>query len=416
MRLVLRAARLIDGTGAPPRPEAAVLVAGDTIRGLHFGPTLPPAWQEGARLLDYPGCTLLPGLIDAHVHLVWGGTADPVGDLQRENNAHLLLRAADNARLALFSGVTTVRDCGGRDDTTFVVRDALQRGLIPGPRLRVCGRPLTRPGGHCFFFHGEAEGVEGVRRAVAQLVAEGADFIKVMATGGAMTPTTNPGEASYSLEELQAIVEAAAAAGRTVAAHCHALAGIERAVTAGCQTIEHASFLTPDRRVQFEPRLAARLVERGTYLVPTLAAGYHRARALQRRPTRTPEETRLLEMRARRLELFHRLYQMGARLVYGSDSGVTLTPFGEPLVGLRLLEQLGMPPLAVLHAATGLAAAALDIADTVGTLAVGKKADLLVVAGDPSRDLGALQQLRLVMLGGQVVVPHRPVHWQEPEG
>lgn len=413
MRLILRGQQLIDGTGAPPLPAPLLLIEDDQITALHSGHAVPTAWGQVDRVLDYRQCTLLPGLIDAHVHLIWGGTADPVADLSRESNAHLLLRAADNARLSLFAGVTTVRDCGGRDDTTFIIRDAIAHGLIPGPRVRACGRPVTPVGGHCHFLHGEADGLDGVRDTIARLADEGADFIKIMATGGGMTTGTNPGEASYSAVEVHAAVEAAAARGLTVGAHCHGLAGMRHAVEAGCRTIEHASFMTPTRQIAYDPSLGERLVERGVYLVPTLTAGYHIARRQQRQASRTPAEEQGLQERADRMAIFARLYQMGARIVYGTDNGVNLTPFGEPVLGLHLMQQLGMTPLQAIHSATGLAAEALDVAETLGTLQVGKKADILAVRGDPSQNLDALVYLEMVMLGGQPRVQTAPSQWQE---
>lgn len=413
MRLILRGKQLIDGTGAAPLPAPLVLIEDTHIAALHSGPTCPEAWGSVDRILDYSACTLLPGLIDAHVHLIWSGTADPVADLSRDSNAHLLLRAAENARLALFAGVTTVRDCGGRDGTTFFIREAIERGLIPGPRVRACGRPVTQTGGHCHFLHGEADGLSGVRETIARLADEGADFIKVMATGGGMTPGTNPGAASYSAAEMRTAVEAAAARGLTVGAHCHGLTGMQHAVEAGCRTIEHASFMTPSRQTVYDPRLGERLVERGVYLVPTLTAGYHIAQRQQRQASRTPAEAQGLQERAYRMAMFTTLYRLGARIVYGTDNGVNLTPFGEPVLGLQLMQQLGMTPLQAIHSATGLAAEALDVADSLGTLQVGKYADILAVRGDPSQDLTALAHLDMVMLGGQPRSQTAPIHWQE---
>lgn len=413
MRFLLRGKQLIDGTGAAVLPAPLLLIDNTQICAVHSGHETPRAWGHVDRLLDYSHCTLLPGLIDAHVHLIWGGTADPVADLAHESNDLLLLRAADNARLSLFAGVTTVRDCGGRAGTTFVIREAIARGLIPGPRVRACGRPLTPPGGHCHFFHGEADGLTGIRDTIARLADEGADFIKIMATGGGMTATTNPGVASYTANEVRAAVEAAAARGLTVGAHCHGVAGMWHAVEAGCRTIEHASFMTPERAIVYDPRLGERLVERGTYIVPTLPAGYHPAARLRRQATRTHDEDQGLRARERREAIMATLYRMGARLVYGTDNGVNLTPFGEPVLGLQLMEQLGMTPLQALHSATGLAAEALDVADTLGTLQAGKQADILAVAGDPSQDLRALTHLEMVMLGGRPLVSSAPIHWQD---
>lgn len=413
MRLVLRGKQLMDGTGAAPLASPLVLVDGDRIAAIGQGSDIPAHWGPIDQELDYRTCTLVPGLIDAHVHLVWGGTADPVADLAQESNEQLLLRAADNARLSLFAGVTTVRDCGGRDHTTYVVRDAIARGLIPGPRVRACGRPVTPVGGHCHFFHGETHGSDGVRETVKRLIDEGADFIKIMATGGGMTKTTNPGLPSYDLADVRTAVETAAQAGLTVGAHCHGTGGMWHAVEAGCRTIEHASFMTPERHIQYDAQLGERLLECGTYLVPTLTAGEHLAERVRRQAVRTPEDEESLVTRAQRFAIFAKLHQMGARLVYGTDNGVNCTPFGDPVLGLRLMERLGMTPLEALHTATGLAAEALDMAETLGTLAVGKMADILVVQGDPTHDLGALEHLEMIMLGGRLVPRLQPMHWSE---
>jgi imidazolonepropionase-like amidohydrolase len=230
----IRVGRLWDGTGSPIIEDAAVLLEGERIAAAGPADRVPrPALAES---LEFPEHTLVPGLVDCHSHLNLPGDGTTIEGAAAEGDDLLLLRSAENARVTLESGVTTLRDNGARHRTTFSVKEAIRRKIITGPRLSISGRPVTMTGGHCWPFGGEADGVAGVRLAVRQLVKEGADWIKVMTTGGG-TRNTYPYQASYTVEELRAAIDEAHAAGRLAAAHASSTAGIVNALDVGFDMI-----------------------------------------------------------------------------------------------------------------------------------------------------------------------------------
>ncbi len=232
------APRLIDGRGGPPLQRAALLLEGSTIRAVGTEEELRP--PDGATLetLVYPNATILPGLIDTHTHLNGFGDGRLGDDLAESPDELLLLQAARNARVHLETGVTTLRDCGSKQRTAFQLRRAIAMGIAPGPRLHLCGRPVTITGGHMWYFGQEADGADGVRQAVRQLVKEGADFVKIVATGGS-TRTSDPARPAYNPDELRALVDEAHKFGKPTAAHCSSTQGVIDAVEAGVDTIIH---------------------------------------------------------------------------------------------------------------------------------------------------------------------------------
>jgi imidazolonepropionase-like amidohydrolase len=387
---VIRAGRLIDGTGGPVQRDRAVYVEDSKIIGIGPLSEIP----ADADVMDRSGSTVLPGLIDCHVHLVFSHTAYPLGDLMVEDDQQLLLRGVAAARQALGAGITTVRDLGGRGGVTFHLRDAIASGLIAGPRILAAGSPITITGGHCHFLGLEADGEAEVRAAARRELKSGANCLKIMATGGRMTPGTNIGRAQYTVNEIRAAVDEAQRAGVTVAAHALGTAGIRTATEAGVNTIEHCNWLTPDGAVEFDAAVASRMLEHGTAIVPTLI----------------PLTRTAATLREQILSSMRRARELGVPLVAGTDAGVSLTPFDSLFGELEIYaSDVGMTPLQAIHAATGAASLALGIADTVGTLGAGKDADLIVVDGDPSERIADLRAVRMVMRGGRIVAENRVV-------
>jgi imidazolonepropionase-like amidohydrolase len=382
---VIRAGRLIDGTGSPPRLDQAVYVEDSRIAGVGPATEIP----TDADVVDLSGSTVLPGLIDCHVHLVFSHSEYPLGDLLAEDDQQLLLRGVAAARQALGAGITTVRDLGGRGGVTFRVRDAVASGLIPGPRIMAAGSPITTTRGHCYFLGLEADGQAAVRAAARRELDSGANCLKIMATGGRMTPGTDIGRAQYTADEIRVAVEEACRAGVTVAAHALGTAGIRNATQAGVNTIEHCNWLTPDGRVDLDEAIAARMAERGTAVVPTLVPLARTAAALREQIVRS----------------VRRIRELGVRVVAGTDAGVSLTPFDSLPRELDILvSEVGLSPLEAIQAATGDAAQALGIADTVGTLQPGRAADFIAVDGDPSMRIADVRAVRRVIKGGRSVV------------
>jgi imidazolonepropionase-like amidohydrolase len=312
------------------------------------------------------------------------------------------------ARRALDAGITTVRDVGCARSTVFDARRALQLGHGLGARIVAGAQPITITGGHTWYFGGEADGVDGVRRKVREMAKLGADFIKVMATGGG-TVNTMSWLPSFSREELAALADEAHRQGRTITAHCLCAEATDWVVEAGFDGIEHAGFLVDRSGGQvFVPATAERVAKAGVICTSTLAVGGFMLRALQAIERRAPEEEaalqRWLRMFDENLANFRRMREAGVTWVAGTDAGWRYTTIEGMPLELELMRQGGMPALEAITAGTGLAARVLGIADTVGVLRPGMVADVIAVAGNPLDDLSLLGDVRLVMQGGAIRV------------
>ncbi|MBM4409092.1 MAG: amidohydrolase family protein [Chloroflexi bacterium] len=374
----IAADRLVDGTGAPAREGIEVVVRDGRIAALE-----PARADSGAR--RYPGATLLPGLVDAHVHLSLPGDGRTYEQMALDTDARMVEHGLRNAALHLAAGVTTVRDNGARNRLGFAIRDLIAAGA-PGPRVLASGRPVTQRGGHFWWCGAEADTEGECREAVDRLVAEGADHIKLMASGGG-TAGTDPGAASYSVAALATIIGRARDHGRRTTAHCRAAGAVERALDADVDCIEHVEFLTSDGSARRDPALVRRLTASDTWLSPTLQA------------FAGPDL-------ARRLDDVRAFLDAGMeeRILFGTDAGPFDVPFGQAAFGVQLLAQAGMTPLQAIAAATSRPALALGVEADAGTIAPGRRADLLIVEGDPSRDLDTLERVVAVYQGGRLVI------------
>ena len=388
--LVLSGARLIDGTGAEPVRGRSVVVE----RGLITAVVDDARAPRGVGI-DLAGHTILPGLINCHVHLCFGAEADPVRPMREEPVGLTAIKALVRARQTAEAGVTTVRDLGGRDYVEIAVRRAIQDGLTAGPRILAAGRPVCMTGGHGHWLAREADGADDARKAVREQLKAGADVIKIIATGGVMTPGVEPGSPQLTLEEMRAAVEEARKAGRRTAAHAMAASGISDAIAAGITSIEHGIYLTEE--------LVARMRRDGTYLVPTLnapaaiAAG-GLAAGIPDYMVRKSEA--VVPPHVASFQLAHRA---GVHIAAGADSGTPLNYHGSLLPELELMVKHGMTPLQAIRAATTSAADCLGLSGVTGRIAAGYAADLIAVAGDPAERIQALGELRLVLAGGRII-------------
>ena len=393
MDTLIKAAALLDGTGAPPQRPGALLVREGRIVALGAD-ALAQAAPE-ALVHDLTPYTLLPGLIDCHVHLIWSGEPGALWSANAESDEWLLLRATANAQAALRAGITTVRDCGGRGTVIINLARAIKAGLLAGPRILSSGVPITTTGGHCYYLGLEAEGVDAVRRAVRQMHRAGADFIKVMVTGGGGTPGSNVRAAQFRLEELRAMADDAHRLGKRIAGHVHGTEGIALATEAGFDSLEHCSWLAREGTGRdYDQRVAEKIVRQGIYVCRTIA-GFERWKLEEMGPEHKAWED---------YRVFRNLVHAGARIAAGTDAGIDQTDFQGLCYTLETMVGLGeMTNSQALDSATRVAAGCLGLEAEIGTLEAGKRADCLAVVGNPLEDLRALRQVKAVLRDGRVL-------------
>ena len=390
--MMLRGATLIDGSGAPALRDRAVIVDERRIAAI-----VPDRGPHDEVVLDLGGLTLLPGLINCHVHLCLSGEADPSRTLTDETYAATVVSAVVRARRTVEAGVTTVRDLGGREYAELAVRDAVRAGVIPGPRVLCAGRAVCITGGHGWRLLGrQADGADDLRRAVREQLRAGADVIKLVATGGVMTPGVDPRAAQLTLDELRAGVDEAHRARRRAAAHAMAEEGIAWCLDAGIDTIEHGVFLTE--------ALATRMATQGTALVPTLVAPHAIVEGGLAAGIPEFAVKKSLALRERHLEAFRLALRAGVAIAAGTDAGTPLNLHGSIVPELALMVGAGMDPLHALRSATSAAARVLGIETETGSVAPGLAADLIAVEGDPASDVKALDAVRLVIADGRTVL------------
>jgi len=401
-RVVLHATRLLDVKTGTTLLDQVIVIVGDKITAVGSAKSLKA--NAGEERIELPNATVLPGLIDCHVHL----TGDPnLLDLGPAG-LHIsypgrALIGARNARITLEAGFTTVRNVAADGYSDVALRDAINEGDVPGPRILASGPALSITGGHwdenylapqfTFSKQGVADGVLAVVKQVRENVKYGADLIKVMATGGVASEGDNPALAQYSPEELKAIVETAHGLGRKVAAHAHATAGIKNAVLAGVDSIEHGSYID-DQGIQL-------MKEHGTYLVPTV---YLEDWVLQNLQTlgwtpNTIQKAKTVIPIANK-NVSH-AFRSGVNVAFGTDAGVY--PHGLNGHEFGKMVEMGLAPLQAIQAATINAADLLGWPDRVGTIEPGKWADIVAVDGDPLKDVTTLERVKFVMKGGKVI-------------
>lgn len=405
-RTYIKAGRLFDSTSETVKSNMVIVVEGERIQrvGTTAEITIPPK----AKVMDLSGATVLPGLIDLHTHL--GARADRYDEIYnfKDTPFHSAFAGVINARKTLEAGFTTVRDVGSWPFLAVDLRNSISEGFIPGPRIVAAGPGISITGGHgdlnnyapqvrVMMFpeqrdYGIADGVDQVRQTIRGQVKYGVDAIKILATGGVLSKGTNPGAAQYTLEELKAAADEAHTHGRTIAAHAHGAQGIKNAIRAGIDTIEHASFIDEEGI-----RLAK---EHGTFLVMDIYNDdYILGKAIEFKIPQEFIDKEKLVGRTQR-ENFEKAFRAGAKMAFGSDSGVY--PHGDNGKQFFYMVKFGMTPAQAIRAATAVSAAAIKRDKDVGTIEVGKFADIIAVDADPLKDVTTMEKVSFVMKGGHV--------------
>ena len=403
--VVLRAARVIDGTGAAPITPGVVVITEDKI--VAIGPADSVTIPQGARTIDLGDATLLPGFIDCHTHIIGRELGDPGTETAevKDYDGYAAILSVGNARKTLMSGFTTIRVVGASRFQDMALRKAIQEGRIPGPRIRAAGHGIGITGGHAdtngfkpglidgSIKDGIADGVDQCRAAVRYQVKYGADVIKVVATGGVLSEGDAVGATQYTLEEMKALVDESTKLERKVAAHAHGTEGIKIAVEAGVASIEHGSFLDEE---------GARLMKKkGTYLVPTLSAG-ERVNGAAESGVLKGERAGKARAAAKGMRNAIKLaVKEGVPIALGTDAGVILHGSNGREFFL-LVDWGGMKPMDAIVCGTKNAADLLGWSDRIGTLAKGKLADVVAVSGNPLDDIHAMEKPVFVMKNGVI--------------
>jgi imidazolonepropionase-like amidohydrolase len=387
-RTILSNCNLIDGISDDVHQSRHIVIEGGCITEISSN---PPEQDSSDEIIDCTGKYILPGLIDAHVHLVWDGSANPQSVISHEPDENVILDAYAHAMDTLKLGITAVRDLGAPRGTVIGLRNKINSGKLVGPTIISSGPPIVMTGGHVHYLGYESDGSDEVRKNTRKVLKEGSDLIKVMATGGIYTLGEEPGSVQLTLEELSAAKEEAMKKNKKVAAHADGLEGIMNCLEVGIDTIEHGIYAD---------RNALEIMKnQGTFLVPTIT--------VMRQLTSSPDiPAWALEKAEKVLEphfnMLKQAIDIGVKVATGTDCGAPLTPPRYYFDEMQAMQDAGMNAMSVIKASTSVAAECIDAHD-IGELAPGKKADLLIVDQDPTENLDVLREDKVVIKNGTVV-------------
>lgn len=399
---VIHAGHLLAKPGEGYVTRQTILVEGGRIVSVTPGYSTPRNYP----VINLRNAYVLPGMIDAHVHITNERSPDSRTRMFENSEVDTAFDGASYALRTLTAGFTTVQDVGGNNNAVFGLRDAIARGAVPGPRIRASGRSIAVTGGHgdingwssevMAMFTGTniCNGADDCRRAVRQQIKEGADLIKITATGGVLSNTAAGLEQQFSDDELAAIVEAAHSMGRKVTAHAHGKGGIEAALRAGVDSIEHGSYLDAETIALFR--------ERGAVLVPTVLAGVTVTGWVDEPWLPAASRAKAAEVGPLMLDMLRRAREGGVTIAFGTDTGVSR--HGENAEELVLMVEAGFTPEEALRSATLIAAQHVQMADDIGTIEPGKFADIIALGADPLSDIRRMREVSFVMKGGEVHV------------
>jgi imidazolonepropionase-like amidohydrolase len=402
--ILLKANRIIDGTGGAPLKNAVIAVEDKRISyiGNEQGLTDKPE-----RVIDLSSLTLLPGLIDCHVHTSFNGEPNYYDVVLKQSAAYRTLTSLRNVQSDLYAGFTAVRVLGEKSHLDIALKKAIAEGVVTGPHIVAAGQNITVTGGHADLWLAPdisytqglggviVDGPEAFRKAARYQLKYGADLVKLVVTGGIMSAGGDPGMPYHSAEEIGAAVRVAHQLGKKVAAHCHGVEGARLCIEQGVDTIEHGTYLIE------APEVIDMMAERGTFLVPTLKATILHEEKADRLPDFYVRKTR--EAQGKAQESVRYAVKAGVRIAAGTDAGSPDNRHGENAKELELLVEAGLPAMEAIRAATAVASECVGRADDFGTLHTGKLADIVGVCGDPLSDISVLQKMAFVMKEGEII-------------
>ena len=395
--LLIQNARIVDVSGGSIEEDRSVLVRGDRIEAVgRF-----PGWNGAS--LDAGSRYLCPGLIDCHVHFFLDAGPDPRGSYLRSNDSERMATARANANLAIQAGITTMRDCAAPGPLMFRFQRQVDAGDVPGPHIISCGYALMRPKGHCHFLGGEVATVRELSERIEWNLSRGAGFVKLMASGGGLTPGTVPHEADLPLEIMKAAVREAHANGVHITAHCHATDSIRRGIEVGLDMIEHASYVEAPGRYRYDEDLTRQIRDAGIIVSPTVYSALQTARRFRAAgAAHNPGDVAAVERLEGRLVNTGHFHRLGMKIIGGTDCGATNTPFDSLVDELESYAEAGLSRHEALRTVTDMGATYLGLS-RVGQVQPGHRADLTLLDGNPLEDLDVLRRPLQVYKSGILV-------------
>lgn len=405
-KIFILAGRLIDGISDKVRENLAIAIEDERVT--EISKITSELWELEKKahgkiqIVDAREQTVLPGLINGHCHLCFSASGHPTEDVFRDDETLMTFRSQQHCAEALAAGITAVRDCGSYGKIVLKLRNAVEEGIVKGSRIISCGRPVTSTGGHCWFLQGEADGVDGMRHTSREILKEGADFIKVMVSGGNMTPGSGPNIHQFGKEELSIAAQEAHMHGTFLSVHVHSAESIKDAFDAGADIFDHCSWKKEDG-IDYNEELVDKMVEKGIFLCPALGAPYRMDPAQWFQSS--PEKVEFWKkFRQERFLLTRKMIQAGMQVIGGDDAGCRMTKFYDYWKGLKIMaDALDMSPMEVIKSTTSVTARAMGMENRIGSVQIGMEADLLVVNGRPEEDLSCLAVPELVYQRGQLV-------------
>jgi imidazolonepropionase-like amidohydrolase len=395
--LLIRNARIVDVSNGAIEAGRSVLVRRDRIEAIgRF-----PGWSGAS--LDAAGSYLCPGLIDCHVHFFLDAGPDPRGSYISSDDSGRMATARKNARLAIQAGITTMRDCAAPGHLMVRFQRQVDAGDVPGPHIISCGYALMRPKGHCYFLGGEVATVRDLRERIEWNLSHGAGFVKLMASGGGLTPGTIPHEADLPVEIMKAAVREAHANGVRITAHCHATDSIRRGIEVGLDMIEHASFVESPGRYRYDEELTRQIRDAGIIVSPTVYSALQTARRFRAAgAAHNPGDVAAVERLEGRLINTGHFRRLGMKIIGGTDCGATNTPFDSLVDELDSYTEAGLTRTEALRSVTDMGAYYLGLSQ-IGQVRPGHRADLTLLEGNPLEDLEVLRQPLKVYKSGRLV-------------